>query len=136
MFQAYTPPDDTNDWTDTLTQKVAPLAGAAIGGVAGGLAGGAAGVAPGIQAGFGLGESVGGLFNKKKGSEEQVRLGLATGAIGGRGLAQVYANRKQYGDPQVDELGGAPQAAPSPAGPQSYTSPYALYGSNKRIRSL
>ena len=75
-FKAYQPPQEepNNDWTDTLTTKVMPIAGAVIGGVYGGPAG--------ATAGYGIGSAAGGLINPKKGSELQTAAGVKTGLQG------------------------------------------------------
>ena len=111
MFSAYKPPDETNDWTDTLTQKIIPTGGAIAGGILAGIftGGNPAAISAGAQSGYGSGEAIGGLINKKKGSENQSRLGTAAAIMGLKNVADIIGAQKKRTDLEVNPTGADPK---------------------------
>lgn len=105
-FKTYVPPqeDPNNDWTDTLTTKVMPIAGGAIGAYVSG------GSPQGAIAGYGIGSALGGMFNPKKGSELQTAAGANTALQGWQGYNKEQ-ERLPHGSPQTGS-GQKPMLAP------------------------
>lgn len=112
-FKAMRPPADAEmDWTDSLSNKYLPAAGAVIGGIAGGYfsGGNPAGVMAGSSIGAGAGQMVGGLISNKPESAQSMANGYNTAQHG----AANYPWAKDLGTPQVGAAQPPAAAAAKP----------------------